>query len=340
MGSKSISPPRSLSPEERHTSKVVTHSRSRSPEERHTSKVVTHSRSCSPVERHTSKVVSHSRSRSPEERRESRSKDQKRSRSPQERRTSTRDTPSRSHSPEKERHVSKTDEQSRSSRRETHSRSRSPKERHLSKSHEPSRSRSPQERRTSKHLSDSRSHSPEEKRIRSHSPRERRTQDDSIKRSKSSYYNGVEKFSSRKSSYKDENEYSYKDKKSSCREYDNLSDDEDDIGQKDDLEKSVPTIGESLAELERDKNYNPDDDYESGSSEDYTDIPDLSNKGKKWTPKKEALLCTLWEDERHLYDCNDANYRKRENRAIALRNFGQLLHMSGRKYVKNVALFV
>ena len=50
---------------------------------------------------------------------------------------------------------------------------------------------------------------------------------------------------------------------------------------------------------------------------------------RKWTPKKEALLCSLWEDETHMYDMQHRDYRNRRLRSTTIERFAALLNMEG-----------
>jgi hypothetical protein len=53
-------------------------------------------------------------------------------------------------------------------------------------------------------------------------------------------------------------------------------------------------------------------------------------QGRKWTPRKEALLANMWEDEPHLYDSTDREYRDTHKRRDTLLRFSAALNMSGK----------
>lgn len=48
---------------------------------------------------------------------------------------------------------------------------------------------------------------------------------------------------------------------------------------------------------------------------------------RKWTPKKMALLCNMWEQEPHLYDANSRDYRNKQRRLDSIERFAAILNM-------------
>jgi hypothetical protein len=53
-------------------------------------------------------------------------------------------------------------------------------------------------------------------------------------------------------------------------------------------------------------------------------------QAKKWTPRKEAMLAGMWEDEPHLYDATERDYRDTHKRKETLQRFAAALNMSGK----------
>ena len=52
-------------------------------------------------------------------------------------------------------------------------------------------------------------------------------------------------------------------------------------------------------------------------------------KVKKWTRAKEAHLCSLWEEEVHLYDTKDKDYRNNRRKEKALNRMSAILELDG-----------
>lgn len=53
-------------------------------------------------------------------------------------------------------------------------------------------------------------------------------------------------------------------------------------------------------------------------------------QGKKWTPKKENMLASMWEDEPHLFDPTHRDYRDSVKRKTTLLRFSAALNMTGK----------
>lgn len=51
---------------------------------------------------------------------------------------------------------------------------------------------------------------------------------------------------------------------------------------------------------------------------------------QKWTREREQLLCTMWEEEIHLYDATSKDYRNTNKRQQALQRFSAVLGLDGK----------
>jgi hypothetical protein len=58
-------------------------------------------------------------------------------------------------------------------------------------------------------------------------------------------------------------------------------------------------------------------------------IVEEGKTGKKWTPRKEKMLCLLWEDEDHLYNACHVDYRNPAKRKGAMDRIAAALNMEG-----------
>lgn len=54
-----------------------------------------------------------------------------------------------------------------------------------------------------------------------------------------------------------------------------------------------------------------------------------NRRGVNWTPKKESLLCAMWEDEPHLFDLKDPEYRDSHKRRQTIARFSAALDIDG-----------
>jgi hypothetical protein len=74
------------------------------------------------------------------------------------------------------------------------------------------------------------------------------------------------------------------------------------------------------------------DKHKSRCDEFHEELPDLDGtpgKVKKWTTEKENLLCQLWEDEPHLYDATNPDYRNTFKRRATIKKFARILDLHG-----------
>jgi hypothetical protein len=54
-----------------------------------------------------------------------------------------------------------------------------------------------------------------------------------------------------------------------------------------------------------------------------------SDNTRKWSFKKEKTLCSLWQQEPHLYDRDDPDYRNKEKRTEAIDYIATAVGMDG-----------
>ena len=94
-----------------------------------------------------------------------------------------------------------------------------------------------------------------------------------------------------------------------------------------DDEEKIPTIRETLALL--DSPHGSDVEGEECDDEFIDNLAKSKTSTKKWTPQKEAILCSLWEDHPNLYNSDDKDYMNRNKRSDTLRKFSELLGISG-----------
>lgn len=125
--------------------------------------------------------------------------------------------------------------------------------------------------------------------------------------------------------------------------YDELDYEDED----DDVEDSPSklTILERLALLE--KSQTPPkksrDAAAAGTSKSQTESPEVTRKKppskKKWTKEKETFMCSLWEDEVHLYDTTHQDYRNQRLREKSMNRICAILDMD-RKFSENMDKFL
>lgn len=125
-------------------------------------------------------------------------------------------------------------------------------------------------------------------------------------------------------------------------------DDDDDNDDGAETDSMMDVLDEEIDKLDKEEYQchvsDEDDEDEDEDDDDRADdsrprgMPDLTppkksgRKTKKiWTPKKEALLCSLWEEESHLYDSSSSKYKNKELRMKALKRFSAALDISGIK---------
>ena len=73
------------------------------------------------------------------------------------------------------------------------------------------------------------------------------------------------------------------------------------------------------------------------------DVPAKQKKpARKWTRAKEAHLCSLWEEESHLYDCKHKDYRNNARKEKAYNRISAILEIDGnyRSTSKNIYVTV
>jgi hypothetical protein len=58
-------------------------------------------------------------------------------------------------------------------------------------------------------------------------------------------------------------------------------------------------------------------------------------QGKRWTPRKETLLASMWEEEPHLYDSLQHDYKNTYKRKQTLSRFSAALNIPGKYGTKN-----
>ena len=73
------------------------------------------------------------------------------------------------------------------------------------------------------------------------------------------------------------------------------------------------------------------DDEEEGSE---INASQVGSKTKLWTESKESYLIQLWQEEKHLYDVEDPNYRDGDMRTRALKRFAAALDLDGELTLK------
>ena len=107
---------------------------------------------------------------------------------------------------------------------------------------------------------------------------------------------------------------------------------DDELEYADDEPESL-SILERLALLEKAQTTPvKDSDGKGGPSSSKGASPDLTEKPKKvkkWTRAKEAHLCSLWEEEVHLYDTKDKDYRNNRRKEKALNRMSAILELDG-----------
>ena len=54
---------------------------------------------------------------------------------------------------------------------------------------------------------------------------------------------------------------------------------------------------------------------------------------RRWTLEMEQDLCSLWEEETHLYDSTARDYRNSQKPQVALKRFAGALNIDGEKYI-------
>lgn len=68
----------------------------------------------------------------------------------------------------------------------------------------------------------------------------------------------------------------------------------------------------------------------NGPTHRYQQVGDETPTGRsKWTDEKEALLCTMWEDEEHLYNAALDDHRRNDRRREAIRRIAARLGLEG-----------
>ena len=123
---------------------------------------------------------------------------------------------------------------------------------------------------------------------------------------------------------------------------DNDNDDEEVDDDSDDVDTdNDDSMFDGMEELDN-LDYTVDDDAASRKPKGLPDLtPEKKKKKRKvdkiWTPKKESLLCTLWEEESHLYDSKSEIYKDGDLRRKAMKRFSAALDIPGKFiYKKNV----
>ena len=89
-----------------------------------------------------------------------------------------------------------------------------------------------------------------------------------------------------------------------------------------------PSIKQSLARLDRPCTSTQDFEYGRNTPKKSTYVP-RKGAGRKWTTEKLEHLCVLWEEERHLYDASDVNYKNVRMRENSYDRMAAILDMEG-----------
>lgn len=75
-----------------------------------------------------------------------------------------------------------------------------------------------------------------------------------------------------------------------------------------------------------------DEPSPEGPTERYMQVGEETPTGRsRWTDEKESLLCSLWEDEEHLYNATMEDHRRNDRRREAIRRIAARLGVEGRQ---------
>ena len=118
------------------------------------------------------------------------------------------------------------------------------------------------------------------------------------------------------------------------------TDDDDDVDEDDDGDSHATddSMFEGMEDMEKIDYLADEPEKKPRGMPDIT--PEKKHKKRKpdklWTPKKEALLCTLWEEEDHLYDSKSDKYKDGDLRRKAMKRFSAALDIPVEKIIKRM----
>ena len=106
----------------------------------------------------------------------------------------------------------------------------------------------------------------------------------------------------------------------------------DELDYADEDDPASLSILERLALLE--KAHTPPKKTKEAAGPSKVSTPDVGQsskpkKTKKWTRAKEAEMCSLWEDEVHLYDCRHKDYKNGRRKEQAYNRMSAVLDIDG-----------